>query len=78
MSTLSKDAHTVTIAWTGKKNAAATDTNINVDAISIAGVVTGRHQQDNAKLAYEGTWDTTSSKSASGGASPTSMLREPR
>jgi hypothetical protein len=65
--TLSKDAHTVTIAWTGKKNTAATDTNINVDAISIAGVVTGRHQQDNAKLVYEGTWGTTSSKSASGG-----------
>ena len=65
--TLSKDAHTVTIAWTGKKNSAATGTNINVDAISIAGVVTGRHQEDNAKFAYAGTWDTTSSNSAEGG-----------
>jgi hypothetical protein len=65
--TLSKDAHTVTIAWTGKKNTAATGTNINVDAISITGVVTGRYQQDNVKLAYAGTWNTTSSNSASGG-----------
>jgi hypothetical protein len=65
--TLSKDAHTVTIAWTGSKNTAATGTNINVDAISIAGVVTGRYQQNNAKLAYAGTWNTTSSSSASGG-----------
>ena len=65
--TLSKTAHTVTIAWTGKKNAAAKGTNINVDAISITGVVTGRNQQNNVKFAYAGLWNTTSSNSASGG-----------
>ena len=62
-----EQAHTVVISWTGKKKAAATGTNINVDAIQVTGVLTGRYQQTNAKLSYAGTWNTTSSSSASGG-----------
>jgi hypothetical protein len=58
--------HVVTIAWTGKKTAAAEGTNINVDAIEVNGVLTGRYQQTNAKLVYAGDWKATSDASASG------------
>ena len=64
---LKNGAHTVVISWTGKKSTAATGTNIDVDAIQVTGVLTGRYQQSNAKLSYSGTWKTTSSASASGG-----------
>jgi hypothetical protein len=59
-------AHTVVISWTGKKRTAATGTSIDVDAIQITGVVTGRYQQNNTKFSYSGTWGATSSSSASG------------
>jgi hypothetical protein len=65
--TLKSGAHTVTIACTGTKRAAATGTNINVDAIVVTGVVTGRYQESNPKLIYAGTWTPTASTSASGG-----------
>jgi hypothetical protein len=64
---LAAGAHTVTIEWTGTKGTAATGTNINVDAIDVTGVVTGSHQEGNAKLAYSGHWATTPDTSASGG-----------
>jgi len=38
--TLKSGLHTVTIAWTGTKNTAATDTNISVDAFDIVGALT--------------------------------------
>ncbi len=65
--TLKNGAHTVVISWTGKKRTAATGTNIDVDAIKVTGVLTGRYQQSNAKLSYAGTWNTSSSSSASSG-----------
>ena len=65
--TLDSGPHTVTIAWTGLKRAAATGTYINVDAFEVEGVVTGRYQQSNADLLYAGIWKTTSTASASGG-----------
>ena len=65
--TLKNGAHTVVISWTGKKRAAATGTNINVDAIQVTGVLTGRYQQSNTKFSYSGHWNTTSNSSASGG-----------
>ena len=37
---LKSGLHTVTIAWTGTKNAAATDTNISVDAFDVVGSLT--------------------------------------
>ncbi len=64
--TLSLGPHTVTIAWTGEKAANAKATNINVDALEVLGVLTGRYQQTNAKLVYAGTWKATSDASASG------------
>ena len=64
--TLSLGPHVVTIAWTGQKAKAATGTNINVDAIEVHGVLTGRYQQTNEKLVYTGTWKATSDASASG------------
>lgn len=65
--TLKNGAHTVVISWTGKKRAAATGTNIDVDGIKVTGVLTGRSQESNSKLVYSGTWKTTSSSLASGG-----------
>jgi hypothetical protein len=65
--TLKSGAHTVVISWTGKKRTAATGTNIDVDAIQVTGVLTGRYQQSNAKFSYSGTWKTTSNTSAAGG-----------
>jgi hypothetical protein len=59
--------HTVVISWTGVKSDGATATNINVDAIVVAGVLTGLIQEDNAKLAYVGTWKKTTSSSTSSG-----------
>ncbi len=64
--TLSVGPHVVTIAWTGQKAPAATDDNINVDAIEVHGVLTGRYQQTNTKLVYAGNWKATSDSSASG------------
>jgi hypothetical protein len=64
--TLSAGPHAVTLAWTGEKTAAATGTNINVDAIEVHGVLTGRYQQTDAKLVYAGDWKATSDASASG------------
>jgi hypothetical protein len=64
---LTNKAHTVVIAYTGKKNSAATGKSIDVDAITVTGVLTGRYQQNNPKLSYSGTWKTGSSPSASGG-----------
>ena len=65
--TLKSGAHTVTIEWTGTKRAAATGTNINIDAIVVTGVVTGHYQENNSKLVHAGPWTTTATASASGG-----------
>jgi hypothetical protein len=59
--------HTVVISWTGKKSSKATATNINVDAITTTGILTGVYEQDNKKLSYEDTWKTTTNSAASGG-----------
>jgi hypothetical protein len=37
--TLAAGTHTVTIAWTGTKRGAATDTNINIDAVEVTGTL---------------------------------------
>jgi len=37
--TLGAGLHTVKIEWTGTKSAAATDTNINVDAVDVTGTL---------------------------------------
>jgi hypothetical protein len=71
---LTTGAHTVKIEWTGTKNAAATDTNISVDAFDIIGTLSQapavqaiRYEQNDTHFAYLGTWTTSSSSSASGG-----------
>jgi hypothetical protein len=64
---LTAGPHTVVIAWTGQKSAGATGTNINIDAIVVAGVVTGLVQQDSTKLIYVGTWKKTTASAASKG-----------
>ncbi len=72
--TLAAGAHTVKIEWTGTKSAAATGTNINVDAFDIAGTLgqapaapATRWEQNDSHFAYAGTWTTSSSSAASAG-----------
>jgi hypothetical protein len=65
--TLKLGDHTVTIAWTGKKNSKATDTNINIDAIITTGVLTATYEQNNSKFTYAGTWTKQTNSGASGG-----------
>jgi uncharacterized protein YkwD len=76
--TLADCEHTVKIEWTGTKNSAATNTNINADAFDIVGTLTQapvvkdataatRVQQGDSRLAYTATWDVLSTSSASGG-----------
>ncbi len=71
---LASGSHTVKIEWSGAKNAAATEDNINVDAFDIAGTVTQapapaptRYEQIDTHFIYAGIWTATSSTSASGG-----------
>ena len=77
--TLASGDHTVTIEWTGTKNAASTNTNIGIDAIDILGTLsqatvivapsTGavRYEQTDSRLAFSGTWVAFSTSGASGG-----------
>jgi cell wall-associated NlpC family hydrolase/N-acetylmuramoyl-L-alanine amidase/putative cell wall-binding protein len=70
--------HTLTIAWTGTKNAAATNTLIGVDAFDVLGELTDatavppgpiitRYEQTDPKLGYIGSWGTSSSAEMSSG-----------
>jgi Tol biopolymer transport system component len=70
--TLASGTHTITIWRTGTKNASASDANISVDAVDVIGTLVQasavtRYQQADARLAYTGTWTTSSSSYASGG-----------
>lgn len=65
--TLELGDHKVVISWTGDKTKGATGTNINIDAIVVAGVLIAAYEQDNTKFTYDGTWKTSKSSSASGG-----------
>jgi hypothetical protein len=73
---LADGAHTVDIYWTGSKNAAASGTKMNMDAIDLLGdlvtadpapPLTWRYQQNSAAITYLGSWSSASSGSASGG-----------
>jgi serine/threonine protein kinase len=66
---LAAGVHQVSIEWTGDKNAAATGTNICVDAFDVAGklVAVKRIEQTDARLKWKGTWTRTSTTAASGG-----------
>lgn len=67
--TLPAGDHTVKIERTGIKRKAATGTNIDIDAVDVAGTLLSstRVQQDSALIAYAGGWSSTSTKAASGG-----------
>jgi len=66
--TLDLGDHTVTIAWSGKKNSASTGTNLNIDAIVVSGVLTATYQEDSSSLKFTGTWKSVKSSSAAEGA----------
>jgi aminopeptidase YwaD len=66
---LSSGYHTVRIAWTGTRNAAATKTNIGLDALDVAGtlVALAHAEQTDQHLGWRGNWLKVSNASYSGG-----------
>lgn len=67
---LSDTLHTVEIAWTGTKNPAATEAEVNVDALVIRGTVSqhkARHETSNSKIYFTPDWFTVNSTHLSGG-----------
>ncbi len=70
---LTDGTHTLTIEWTGNKNAAAADYYVGADAFDIQGQLIQapglvRYEQDASEIAYAGTWQPNGSAgSASGG-----------
>ena len=60
--TLEPGRHTVTIEWTGDKNAAATGTAISLDAFDILGTPVkpdglNRYEETDNRLGWTGTWE---------------------
>ena len=69
---LAYGTHTLSVHWTGSKNAAASASAINVDAFDVTGtLVTAvgltRYEQTDTRFVYAGTWAAATSASASGG-----------
>jgi cell wall-associated NlpC family hydrolase len=69
---LSEGTHTVTIEWTGAKNASAKASNISLDAFDIIGTPASpagltRYDQTNTSLKYSGVWSDFKTAAASGG-----------
>jgi SpoIID/LytB domain protein len=67
---LASGTHTLTIEWTGTKNASATGKNIAVDAFQIVGTISkapSRYEQTESVITYAGSWATFSATGASGG-----------
>jgi len=68
---LANAAHTLKLEWTGTKNAAATGTTVNLDALDVQGVLTAlpavRYQESDARLAYSPAWTALTNAACSGG-----------
>jgi hypothetical protein len=66
---LASGLHTVRIAWTGDRNAAATASNIGVDAFEVLGTLASatRFEQNDSRIHWKGAWTNVSSASYSGG-----------
>ena len=66
---LSPGYHTVAITWTGTRNAAATNTNIGVDALDVMGTLVAltHVEQTDHHLGFRGAWLKVSNASYSGG-----------
>ncbi len=71
---LTDTTHTVTISWTGTKNAGSSDTYVGVDAFDVNGTVVDvpsgivRIQETDSHLAHTGTWYSSPAAFHSGGA----------
>lgn len=72
---LASGEHTVTIEWTGRRNPAASDTIVALDAVGIsgdllqadkAGIITAYEQTDR-NIVFEGVWGTSANTGMSGG-----------
>lgn len=70
---LGAGTHRVTVTFSGSKNAAATGASAHLDSLIVddagAAVGAGTYEEDNAAIAYEGTWNKTSNGLDSGGES---------
>jgi SpoIID/LytB domain protein len=69
---LAAGIHTLTIEWTGTKNAASAGYMVGVDAFDVVGVLTQaegptRTEQSDTDFSYGGPWSTFATSSASGG-----------
>jgi hypothetical protein len=73
---LANTSHTLTLAWTGRKSAAATAKTVNLDALSITGTLTGgdpgtlpgtQYQEGDTHLRFLGAWTLASGASFAGG-----------
>jgi hypothetical protein len=67
--TLTSGAHTVVITYANLSGAYGTGKVINVDALDVMGTLTSptRYEQDDSRLAYQGTWAPTTEAADSGG-----------
>jgi uncharacterized protein YkwD len=71
---LAGGTHTVKLEWAGVRRSAATACNVGLDALDIAGSVSGtsvtpatnRYQQTDSRFVYSGSWSTYATASASG------------
>lgn len=72
---LESGVHTLTVAWTGRKNPSSTGTVIGIDALDAAGQLQTvvmeepltRHEQNDTRITYGGTWNTSNNSFMSGG-----------
>ena len=68
--TVASGTHTVELSWSGQAGTAG-GTRVNIDAVDVTGTLTPvaltAAEQADSRLAYTGTWTTSSTTSASGG-----------
>jgi cell wall-associated NlpC family hydrolase len=67
---LADGTHTLSVEWTGTKNAASNGSTINVDAFDVAGTLVTpagltRHEQTDSHLIWAGTWEPFTNSAAS-------------
>ena len=65
---LSPGLHTMTVRWTGRKNAGASNSFISLDAVGLAGTIERPAYEDTHPLiSYNGSWTTATGANYSGG-----------
>ena len=70
-SSLTDGPHTLRVEWTGSKNTSSTDTQINIDAVDLIGILTPsnvavRYEDTDTHIAFSSAWTSVSGSSFSG------------